>query len=227
MRTIRANLIELQLITFQRSYLASAEHTLKLIDSETSVAGSITRKIACLSTIDNFCATDTVYKVFLHTLQTFEFLLQSVSHSNGLTDESLEMLSGQLDVIRHLSGEEATIVTKEIGELLGSLWTRLGGNRKLIANAHQRYTTLNYTSVQTKAMQRLVVDIRVELYDLQVISDTLRAYAAHTLLLEVDFPKGGILTALSEGCQSLRNRLKDIGTRAASRDLPSGDVEND
>lgn len=168
--------------------------------------------------INGFCATDAVQNAFTHTLQTFEILLHSVSHSNGLTEESLITLSGQLDVIRHLAGEETSLVSREIGELLGSLWTQLGGNRKLIANAHQRYLTLNYTSVQTKAMQRLVFDVRSELYDLQVISDTLRAYAAHPLLLGTDIPKGSIITALSEGCQSLRDRLDNIGTHIISKE---------
>lgn len=210
--------------TLIHRFLASAEYTLKLIKSEESVTTGMSRKFACTMNLRGFCAIDAVQNAFIHTLQTFEILLHSVSHSNGLTEESLATLSGQLDVVRHLAGGEIRLVSKEIGELLGSLWTQLGGNRKLIANAHHRYFTLNYTSVQTKAMQRLVFNVQAELYDLQVISDTLRAYAAHPLLLGMDIPKGGVVTALSEGCKGLRDRLDNIGAQVNPGE--SGEIVN-
>lgn len=178
---------------------------------------SVARKIACALTAFNCCATD-VRKSFLYNLKTFEILVQDLSHSNGLTTESLSVLEGHLDAIRDLVGYETHMVSAEIGDLLGSLWTFLGGNRKRIANAHSRHLTLNSTSTQTKRMKRLVLNVQDELFVLQKACDNLRAYAAHPLLLDEDIPAGGVLAALSEGTHGLRDMMEGLRSRAKEED---------
>jgi len=125
---------------------------------------------------------------------------------NLATDESLIVLDGHIVVVSHLIGEEMHHASMELGELLGRLWTRLGGNRNRLAETNSRFLSLTHAGQQTRAMKALVWDVRIELDGLQENTDALRAYAAEPLLLDGRLPKADVIRALSDGCQHLRSR---------------------
>lgn len=143
---------------------------------------------------------------FLHTLTSFEYFIRNLAHYNAATEESLVTLDNHITILSYLIGEELDGVSKEIGELLGQLWTRLGANRSRLAHAHSRFQSLSRAGTQTKAMKALVWDVRVELDGLQETSDALRSYAVEPLILDGPLPRADVVRSLSDGCQSLNTR---------------------
>lgn len=121
--------------------------------------------------------------------------------------------------------EEAEEAAREIGDLLGRLWTKLGGNYKQLTNTQGKYHALLRTGKQTLAMKRLVSNVQDELHDLQVNCEALRGYAMEPLLTEGHVSKNAVIRTLGEGCRGLKSRLKgfrDVVPRAgdAKENIP-------
>ena len=155
---------------------------------------------------------------FLHTLHIFELLIHDLTHSNALTGQSLITLESKINALKHLVDDEANAVSAEIGELLGRLWTVLGGNRGHLKHARSHYRVLNQTGQQAKAMKKMVLDVQLELEGLQKNCDRLRSYAATPLLLLSAMPKKVVVISLSEGCKQLKSRVKGTMMRGAFED---------
>lgn len=145
-----------------------------------------------------------VQHAYLHTLRSFEALNHDLTHLNAETERSLARLDSHIDILRDLLSEEVDGLTKEIGELLGRLWTRLGGNRSSLSDAHERQLSLSRAGEKLGLMRRVVWDAQVELHGLQQGTDALRAYTVEPLLVDGPLPRREIIRALIEGCETLQ-----------------------
>lgn len=196
----------------------SVDYTLSLLNKEPtmlSLVGAFVSDASGLGLVTDHKAK--IQDSFSHSLQTFESYVQSLTHYNAATDESLVILDNHIHILSYLIGEELHEVSREIGELLGQLWTRLGANRSRLTNAHLRFESLTRAGHQTKAMKSFVWDVRVELDGLQESAEALRSYVAEPLLLGGSLPRVEIARALSDGCKLLRSRMAGGLTDATSR----------
>lgn len=146
--------------------------------------------------------------MFLHTLRTFETLIKNLSNLNAATDDSLNILEGHIEVVKAMLSEGLDGMSKEIGKLLDCLWTRLGGNRALIADAHLCHRSLVQAEIQTMVMKAIVCNACIELSGMQEDSEVLCSYAAEPLLVGRDLPHPEVVRALCQGCKTFQKRMK-------------------
>lgn len=117
------------------------------------------------------------------------------------------VLEEHIRAVGELIGDESHEVVEEIGELLNRMWTRLGGNRDLLAQMNSRAGALSRVGDYTGSMRKFVGNVYQALIGLQESTDALRDVATEPLLLGRALPRSIILTQLSNGCQALESGL--------------------
>jgi hypothetical protein len=128
-------------------------------------------------------------------------------------------LEEHIRAIADLVGDETHEVTRELGNLLEDLWTRVGGNRSRLTQMVSHVSALKRVGNHTNDMRSLVWRVRQELDGLQKSTDVLRDIAAEPLLLDGPLPRSIILQQLSKGCQELQYNLVGLNDQIPIRTL--------
>jgi hypothetical protein len=196
--------------------LISANRTLAVLENKPSAFASIFASLSDLGLTFLPDHRGAQKAAFVHLLQTFESSIQSLDHLNAAADGSLLVLDNHIHVVGHVVGEETGVRSREVGDILGRLWTILGGNRSLLNQAQLRFAALLQAGVQVKRMKSLVWDARVELNALGERAEILRSYAVEPLLLGGPIQQADIVRIISQGSKSLLQAIED-GTMVAKR----------
>ncbi|KAF8225969.1 hypothetical protein L208DRAFT_1380421 [Tricholoma matsutake] len=158
-------------------------------------------------------------EVLAHQFQAMASLADKTSKTSNMAQETRNVFMALDDLIVLMSWSHIEVVkamlskgldgmSKEIGKLLDCLWTRLGGNRALIADAHLCHRSLVQAEIQTMVMKAIVCNACIELSGMQEDSEVLRSYAAEPLLVGRDLPHPEVVRALCQGCKTFQKRMK-------------------
>lgn len=201
------------------SITASVSHTVRVINSDDSLTG---KALSLLRVVSPFYPPkDPTQGTFLRSLVIIQSSINILSQYNAETANSVVTLEQLIRGVVDLIGDESHEVTKEIGELLGRLWTKLGGNRSLLAQMNSRAHALSTVGRHSGAMRRFVGNVHQALVGLQESTDILRDIATAPLLLDGTIPRPVILAQLSDGCQALRESLMSSRAQGAFPTLHS------
>ncbi|KZT60989.1 hypothetical protein CALCODRAFT_448139 [Calocera cornea HHB12733] len=128
----------------------------------------------------------------------------------------LDRLEADLDVIDEMLGRESLHVENKTGELLAELWTRLGGNRRQLANFKSHRTLIvNIRSYRSRAVG-YVTSTLVQLQQLSSDLEDLRDRVSTPLLSNPDtnIPLEVHVNSIRKGIE----RLAEGRTRAKARE---------
>jgi hypothetical protein len=188
------------------SITASASHTIRQIDTDKSYKGQI-KSLLCFTTSPLYQCKNSGQTSFLSTILIIQSSINDLSQYNSETARSIIVLEEHTRAVVGLIGNESHEVGQEIGELLGRMWTRLGGNRSRLAQMNSRAYALSKVGNHTGSMKKFVGNVYQALVGLQGSTDALRDIATARLLLDEALPRSIILTQLSNGCQALERTL--------------------
>lgn len=110
---------------------------------------------------------DVIYDQYIrHTSEVEEQIQVCILEANTLL-EVLENLDDRLHQIQDIAHREDLKVGDAKAELLGLLWTKLGGNRGPLAKQEQQLATLNDVSRYRKTAMQHVISTLVKLKDIE------------------------------------------------------------
>ncbi|KAG9661643.1 hypothetical protein KCU64_g2436, partial [Aureobasidium melanogenum] len=110
---------------------------------------------------------DVIYDQYIrHTSEVEEQIQVCILEANTLL-EILENLDDRLHQIQDIAHREDLKVGDAKAELLGLLWTKLGGNRGPLAKQEQQLATLNDVSRYRKTAMQHVISTLVKLKDIE------------------------------------------------------------
>lgn len=195
------------------SITTSVSHTVRVINSDESLAGKAFSFLRAISPFSQ--AESPAQETFLRSLVIIQSSINVLSQYNAETAKSVIILEQHIQGVVDLIGDERHEVTKEIGQLLGQLWTRLGGNRTRLAQMNSRARALSTVGNHTGAMRKFVGNVHQALMGLQESTSVLRDIATAPLFLNGALPRSIILIQLSDGCQALRESFMGSRTQGA------------
>lgn len=188
------------------SIVASASHTAHLIDIDESYKGQA-KSLLCLVACPLYQCADSAQGSFLNTILIIQSSINVLSEYNSETARSITVLEEHIRAVVDLIGDESHEVVEEIGELLGRMWTKLGGNRDRLAQMNSRAGALSKVGHHAGSMRKFVGNVYQALTGLQESTDALREVATEPLLLSGALPQSIVLAQLSDGCQALETSL--------------------
>lgn len=185
---------------------SSVTYTIALIEAEESTAGHV-KLLFCNAASPFYHCQQTTQDFFLRVLELISSSVEALRESNSETDRALINLEEHIRGVIDIVGGETFEVSEEIGKTLDMLWTRLGGNRSLLAKMNSRATALSTVGNYTTSMRNIVTSTRKELDGLQKVTNDLRDVATEPLLISGPLPRFIVLDHLLKGSMSLKRRF--------------------
>ncbi|KAJ7868440.1 hypothetical protein B0H13DRAFT_1897151 [Mycena leptocephala] len=103
---------------------------------------------------------------FRQTIQTFDHYIHDLVHSGNQTSECMGTLDNHVHAAKHLLDEAKRLTNQQIDHLRG-IWSCLGGNRSLLADARARLKVITAARVQTQTIHEMIWDAQAHLKQLQ------------------------------------------------------------
>ncbi|KAI4765138.1 hypothetical protein E4T52_00053 [Aureobasidium sp. EXF-3400] len=189
-------------------------------DSEGIVPRFFSQYLSFLSlAVPQHSTQDVIYDQYIrHTSEVEEQIKVCILEANTLL-EVLENLDDRLHQIQDIAHREDLKVGDAKAELLGLLWTKLGGNRGPLAKQEQQLATLNDVGRYRKTAMQHVISTLVKLKDIENNLSQLRDdVAAPTIVDRERMPLEMHIDLISSAVDRLQT-VRDEGRREKEKML--------
>lgn len=141
---------------------------------------------------------------FRQTIQTFDHYIHDLVHSGNQTSECMGTLDNHVHAAKHLLDEAKRLTNQQIDHLRG-IWSCLGGNRSLLADARARLKVITAARVQTQTIHEMIWDAQAHLKQLQTSCHSLRPFASAGDSSREAMHQ--VVHGLSSGCRDIQNKM--------------------
>ncbi|CAE6449859.1 unnamed protein product [Rhizoctonia solani] len=198
-----------QIITMNEYVLKLLENTVK--DSQPQVDGTIQRVMNAVSPIKSVgphiiaARRKEVETMWYQATGMMESTIRKLIHEAEINIVALDKLEGQLDLINEMILREDEGIRAQAEEVLGELWTKLGGNKKKLHNFRSHRMLLNEIRVYRKRALAHVSSTLVQLQGLSADLDDLRQRVATPALAgeEAGIPLEVHIGSMQKGTERL------------------------
>jgi hypothetical protein len=156
------------------------------------------------------------HRNFENAMDVMSINLKRLIHEAGKSLERLEELQERLKTLYDMLTQENIAFTANRDELLGRLWSQLGGNQKEKRDAVETGQLLTKLDWYRKAARAKVVETLLTLEGMEAEMDELRARVAAPALVGASIPNEVQIEAIRMGVKRLnqsRRRAKEIRDR--------------
>ncbi|KAG2122767.1 hypothetical protein DEU56DRAFT_917661 [Suillus clintonianus] len=157
---------------------------------------------------------EVIVDAFSSAMDTFSGAIQKLILEAEISLHNLNVLEEDLSAVREAVMREDVSITAEHSELLGALWTRLGGNRHILRDFERRLDLLKDLGDYRKQAQAHVVAALHTLHSMSEDMEDLRERVAAPELLDGRIPLHVHIESIQGGLQ----RLQEGRVRAKERE---------
>jgi hypothetical protein len=162
------------------------------------------------------------HRNFENAMDVMSINLKRLIHEAGKSLQRLEELHERLETLYVMLTQENITSTANRDELLGRLWSQLGGNQKEKRDAVETGQLLTKLDWYRKAARAKVVETLLTLEGMEAEMEELRARVAAPALVGPSIPKEVQIEAIRMGVKRLnqsRRRAKEIHDRETMKKL--------
>ncbi|KAG1738380.1 uncharacterized protein EDB91DRAFT_457555 [Suillus paluster] len=157
---------------------------------------------------------EVIVGAFTSAMDTFSIAIQRLILEAEISLHNLDILEEDLSAVREAVQREDNSITAEHSELLGALWTRLGGNKHAVKDNEKRLHLLKDLGDYRKQAQAHVVAALHTLHSMSEDMEDLRERVAAPELVDGRIPLHVHIESIQTGLQ----RLQEGRVRAKERE---------
>lgn len=157
---------------------------------------------------------EVILDTFASAMDTFSVAIQRLILEAEVSLHNLDVLEEDLSSVREVVMREDVDVTAEHSELLGTLWTKLGGNKRALRNTDRRLGLLKDLGDYRRQAQAHVVAALQTLNSMSEDMEDLRERVATPELLDGRIPLHVHIESIQNGLE----RLQEGRVRAKERE---------
>ncbi|KAG1770948.1 hypothetical protein EDD22DRAFT_864580 [Suillus occidentalis] len=158
--------------------------------------------------------SEVILDTFASAMDTFSVAIQRLILEAEVSLHNLDVLEEDLSSVREVVMREDVDVTAEHSELLGALWTKLGGNRRALRDADRRLGLLKDLGDYRRQAQAHVVAALQTLNSMSEDMEDLRERVATPELIDGRIPLHVHIESIQNGLE----RLQEGRVRAKERE---------